>query len=79
MDTTFGFGFLFAMRILRRALYEYQERQRGASTGEAASREPTLLVGAGKAGLLAAREILNRGGLNLDVKGFVDDDGQKQG
>jgi FlaA1/EpsC-like NDP-sugar epimerase len=80
MDTTFGFGFLFAMRVFRRALYEYQGRQRAASTdGEAASRVPTLLVGAGKAGVLAAREILNRGGMDLDVKGFVDDDPAKQG
>jgi len=78
MDTTFGFGFLFAMRVFRRALYEYQERQRAVSTGEAVSLVPTLLVGAGKAGVLAAREILNRG-MNLDVKGFVDDDPAKQG
>ena len=40
---------------------------------------PTLLVGAGRAGVLAAREIVGRGDMNLDVKGFVDDDLEKQG
>jgi len=36
-------------------------------------------VGAGKAGVLAAREILSRGDIQFDVRGFVDDDPAKQG
>ena len=40
---------------------------------------PTLLVGAGRAGVLAAREIMGRGDVNLDVKGFIDDDPEKKG
>ncbi|HNZ28212.1 MAG TPA: polysaccharide biosynthesis protein, partial [Spirochaetota bacterium] len=42
-------------------------------------RKPVLLVGAGRAGVLAVREILGRGDLDLEVKGFVDDDPQKLG
>jgi FlaA1/EpsC-like NDP-sugar epimerase len=78
MDTVFGFGFLFGMRVLRRGLYERQARVRATSTG-AGNVVPTLLVGAGQAGVLAAREILNRGDMQLAVKGFVDDDPAKQG
>ncbi len=78
MDTVFGFGSLFGMRVLRRGLYETQERRRVPAQGANAD-VPTLLVGAGKAGVLAAREILNRGDTQLAVKGFVDDDPAKQG
>src|SRR5262249_46961673 len=38
-----------------------------------------LLIGAGRAGVLAVREISGRGDMNMDVKGFVDDDPDKQG
>ncbi|MFV2074433.1 MAG: polysaccharide biosynthesis protein, partial [Thermoanaerobaculales bacterium] len=41
--------------------------------------KPVLLVGAGQAGVLAAREITNRGDMGLDIRGFVDDDPEKQG
>ena len=37
------------------------------------------LVGAGRAGVLAAREISSVGDMSLEVKGFVDDDPAKQG
>src|SRR5262245_35487878 len=52
-----------------------------APTRRAADRKRSaaLLVGAGHAGVLAAREILGRGDTDLDVKGFVDDDLLKQG
>lgn len=78
MDTVFVFGFLFGMRVLRRGLYEHQARRRSTGDGTGAAL-PTLLVGAGQAGVLAAREILNRGDMQLAVKGFVDDDPAKQG
>ena len=76
MSTFFGFSFLFGMRIVRRLLYERQQMQQAGSKGAGV---PTLLVGAGKAGVLAAREILNRHDMQLDVRGFVDDDPAKQG
>ncbi len=78
MDTVFGFGALFGMRVLRRGLHEHQERRRAPSK-ETGADVPALLVGAGQAGVLAAREMLNRGDMRLAVKGFVDDDPAKQG
>jgi FlaA1/EpsC-like NDP-sugar epimerase len=78
MDTAFGFGSLFGMRVLRRGLHEHQERRRAPSK-ETGADVPALLVGAGQAGVLAAREMLNRGDMRLAVKGFVDDDPAKQG
>jgi len=79
MDTILAFGLVLGMRILRRAMYERREKL--VRTADAVHREqrPSLLIGAGKAGVLAAREILGRGDVDLDVKGFIDDDPAKQG
>lgn len=38
-----------------------------------------LLIGAGSAGILAARAIRKRADMNLDIVGFIDDDPQKLG
>jgi FlaA1/EpsC-like NDP-sugar epimerase len=79
MTTVFGYGGVLALRVLRRALYErYEKRNRSGDTKNGHP-EPVLLVGAGQAGVLAAREIANRGDLALDIRGFVDDDPEKQG
>ncbi|MEJ2582796.1 MAG: nucleoside-diphosphate sugar epimerase/dehydratase, partial [Acidobacteriota bacterium] len=81
MTTLSGFGGVLALRVLRRAVYERYEKDRRAkkaSNGEE-TRQPVLLVGAGSAGVLAAKEIANRGDMNLDIRGFVDDDPQKLG
>ena len=51
---------------------------RAAQAGSA-EKQPTLLIGAGRAGVLAAREIEGRGDMSLEVKGFVDDDPEKRG
>jgi FlaA1/EpsC-like NDP-sugar epimerase len=67
------------MRVSRRALFEYQEKRDRAETVGTSERKPALLVGAGRAGLLAAREISGVGDVALEVKGFVDDDPAKQG
>lgn len=79
MGTVLAFGGVLGLRVLRRYLYEVSQRRtrrHGAGVGE---RVPTLLVGAGRAGILAAREIIGRGDMDLDIKGFVDDDPEKQG
>jgi len=81
MDTVLGFGGLLGLRVLRRVSYEYHARQQNGA-GIAHRRrlkKPILLIGAGRAGVLAAREIRLRGDVDLDVKGFVDDDPAKQG
>ena len=78
MDTVLAFGGLLGLRVLRRLLYERSERRRRSGQGSD-HRKPVLLVGAGRAGVLAVREIQNRGDMDLDVVGFVDDDPLKQG
>jgi FlaA1/EpsC-like NDP-sugar epimerase len=77
MATVLGFGGVLGLRVARRCLYESRERLRRSADGERCV--PTLLVGAGRAGVLAAREILGRGDVHLDVRGFVDDDPKKVG
>lgn len=78
MDTVLGFGGLLGLRVLRRVGYERSERRRRSGHGRG-RRKPVLLVGAGRAGVLAVREIQNRGDMDLAVLGFVDDDPLKQG
>ncbi len=79
MGTILAFGGVLGLRVLRRYLYELSQRLARKEHADASQRVPTLLVGAGRAGVLAAREILGRGDMHLDVKGFVDDDPEKQG
>jgi FlaA1/EpsC-like NDP-sugar epimerase len=79
MDTVFAFGLILGIRVLRRALYERYERQQAIASSDHQEKRAVLLIGAGRAGVMTAREILNRADLNLDIKGFVDDDPNKQG
>jgi len=79
MTTVFGFGGVLALRVLRRAIYERYEKKSRVGVSKNGRLQPVLLVGAGQAGVLAAREITNRGDMGLEVRGFVDDDPAKQG
>ncbi|MGB5572928.1 MAG: nucleoside-diphosphate sugar epimerase/dehydratase, partial [Thermoanaerobaculia bacterium] len=76
MDTVLAFGGVLAIRVLRRAVFERYEKQQ--HSGDSGRRKPVILVGAGRAGVLAAKEIQGRGDIDLWVEGFVDDDPQKQ-
>ncbi len=67
------------VRTVRRGLYERLERFERERRVPERRRVPVLLVGAGQAGVLAAKEITGRGDLRLDVKGFLDDDPEKLG
>ncbi len=78
MGTVLAFGGVLGLRVLRRYLYEQSQRRVRAQAGDG-KRIPTLLVGAGRAGVLAAREIEDRGDTNLEVRGFLDDDPEKRG
>ncbi|MCP9496175.1 MAG: polysaccharide biosynthesis protein [Pyrinomonadaceae bacterium MAG19_C2-C3] len=79
MSTILGFGGVLGLRIMRRAAYErYEKRPRQARTPQNA-KKPVLLIGAGRAGVMTAREIGSRGDFDLEVKGFVDDDREKHG
>ena len=76
VDTLLGFGGVLALRVLRRALYERFEKTSGSTTRK---QKAVLLIGAGKAGVMAARELAGRGDSDLAIKGFVDDDREKIG
>ena len=83
MDTVLAFGGLVGLRVLRRILYERFERNAKARAqarrGALERPKRTLLLGAGRAGVLAVREIHGRGDVDLDVVGFLDDDPLKHG
>ena len=79
MDTVLGFGAAFGLRVARRISYESSRRVNGNSAAAAAPKRRVLLLGAGQAGVLAAREILGRGDHDIDIQGFIDDDPRKQG
>jgi len=79
IDTFLAFGGVMGVRVLRRVLYERRERQQKAIKGDNKWKRPVLLIGAGRAGMLAVKEIQGRGDMDLDIKGFIDDDPGKQG
>ena len=78
MDTVFAFAGVLGLRVLRRAMFE-AGRKNHPVAGSDGEKKRVLLVGAGRAGVIAAREILGVGNSNLDIRGFVDDDPNKQG
>jgi len=83
IDVLIAFGGTFAMRVVRRAEYEYSQKRlqlkKHNGNGNGKKKRPVLLIGAGRAGLLAAKEIEARGDLDLEIKGFIDDDRAKRG
>jgi FlaA1/EpsC-like NDP-sugar epimerase len=81
VDTLIAFGGVLALRVLRRALYERGTKRQNAK-GQLQRRlvkKPVLLIGAGRAGVMIAREIRLRGDIDLEVRGFIDDDRNKMG
>jgi FlaA1/EpsC-like NDP-sugar epimerase len=81
-----GFGFTLGLRVTRRVFYERSEMRHrispraGGKGGDVSRSKPVLLVGAGKAGVLAARELVTRRrDVAVEVVGFVDDDTTKLG
>jgi FlaA1/EpsC-like NDP-sugar epimerase len=80
VDTAVAFGGALGLRVLRRAVYERAGKRQNVRTRPGAGRpKPVLLIGAGHAGMLAAKEIRGRGDTDLRVKGFIDDDRYKAG
>lgn len=79
LDTGLGFGGALSLRILRRAFYEAQQKRRARYVASEQRQKRVLLIGAGRAGMLAAKEIKSRGDMNLLIKGFIDDDRDKVG
>ena len=86
IDVLLAFGGAYATRVMRRAEYEYKQKRvqlkkhiNGNGNGKSKNKRSVLLIGAGRAGSLAAKEIEARGDLDLEIKGFVDDDRTKLG
>ncbi len=78
IDTILAFGGVLGMRVLRRIVYEELEKK-DVPRSVVANKTPVLLIGAGRAGVMTAKEIQNCGDVGLEIKGFVDDAPQKQG
>ena len=78
IDTILGFGGLLGLRVLRRFLYEFSQRQPGIHK-RVLKRKKALLVGAGRTGATLVREIAGRGDSELEIWGFVDDDPRWKG
>jgi FlaA1/EpsC-like NDP-sugar epimerase len=76
MDFVLGFVGLVGIRALRRAYGEGQERRLRQENGP---RERVLLIGAGQAGVIVARELAARPDLGLQPVGFIDDNDLKVG
>jgi FlaA1/EpsC-like NDP-sugar epimerase len=79
MDTFVAFGGVLGLRVLRRALYERGSKRQNSQSFGRTVKKPVLLIGAGRAGVMIAREIRLRGDVDLEVKGFIDDDKSKHG
>jgi FlaA1/EpsC-like NDP-sugar epimerase len=80
VDGMLAFGGVLAVRVLRRAMYEkYEKQQRERPNRLMTPRQRVLLIGAGRAGVTAMRELQSRGDHDLEVVGFIDDDPDKAG
>jgi FlaA1/EpsC-like NDP-sugar epimerase len=74
INVALGFGMVLGARVMRRALFERFERGRNPD----GTAKRVLLIGAGRAGVLAVKELLGRP-TEIDIRGFVDDDAEKVG
>lgn len=88
IDCMLAFGGTFGMRMLRRGVFERSKKRKQLKTngdadashngdGNGHAPKRVLLIGAGQAGVMVAKEIDGRGDLGIDIKGFVDDDAAK--
>ena len=79
LTTVLGLGAVLALRVLRRTTFEWRARRRVSleAGGRRASR--IVLLGAGAAGVMVARELKNRADSDQKIIGFLDDDPAKQG
>jgi FlaA1/EpsC-like NDP-sugar epimerase len=65
-------------RLMRRMIYEKSERQRFGDIEVSRKKKNVVLIGAGNAGNMVAKELRQRMDLGLDVAGFIDDDPGKR-
>ncbi len=74
-----AFGGVAGVRVVRRMLGERSDARRPATRPTQRDAVPTMLVGAGQAGVMVAKELAARPELNLSPVGFLDDDVLKRG
>src|SRR5688572_28975697 len=79
IDTVFAFGGLLGLRVLRRFVYEFAEKNRYRGPKKRIKRTPALLVGAGRMGATLIKEVSGRADAELEIRGLVDDDPRKKG
>ena len=86
IDCMLAFGGTFGLRVLRRGVFEQSKRRsqvrangNGHGGAGGSKKKSVLLIGAGQAGVNTAKEIEGRGDLDLDIRGFIDDDRMKLG
>lgn len=68
---------ILGIRLIRREIYNSFYRAK-TSKKPSADKKSVLLIGAGRAGVMTLTEIQGRADINLEVKGFVDDDELKK-
>lgn len=78
-DTILAFGGVLGLRVVRRAWHEWSLKNGESSHPSSEATRKVLLIGAGRAGIIAAREIQSVGNSDLQIAGFVDDDASKRG
>lgn len=86
-NTFIAFVGVLGVRVVRRAVYERYQRPGNETSlhnnedtrADGNAKKSVLLIGAGRAGMLVAKEILSRSDLGLEIKGFIDDDPIKLG
>ena len=76
MDMVIAFGAVLGLRVTRRVVYEWSEKKK--SSHPHVHRDAVLLIGAGRAGVMTAREIQGND-MGLHIVGFIDEDPGKVG
>jgi len=65
------------VRLARRLYFETSEREKFENIGMNGKKKRVLLIGAGDAGNMVAKELKQRTDLGMDVVGFIDDNPRK--
>ncbi|MBX3298701.1 MAG: polysaccharide biosynthesis protein [Acidobacteria bacterium] len=79
IDSMMAFGGLLALRILRRFVYEINDKNATGVVRRKVRRKPALIVGAGRMGSSLVKEMSGRADAELEILGFVDDEARKVG
>jgi FlaA1/EpsC-like NDP-sugar epimerase len=79
IDFAGAFVAVASVRAVRRLLAERTDEKRRAADLPPVALTKTILIGAGQAGLMVAKELAQRPDLGLKPVGFLDDDPQKVG